>query len=190
MKDVDIHPVATGLAKQTVDAHQDEQELVFWSGWSATSRINTTRSITLYESDILVESLDELVPADAAHPAVFPTDPFECAWKIIPAYFRLQMAQEAAAQAEARAELYAALRTLVARVQGPYFAGQRFGAVDIGLAPFARRFYALEEFHRDSLKRTSSEDQYYTQLLRRYFDNEAESEVAKATRAANRCLEA
>jgi hypothetical protein len=31
--DEKVHPVATGLAKQTVDAHQDEQDIVLWSAW-------------------------------------------------------------------------------------------------------------------------------------------------------------
>lgn len=33
MPDEHIHPTATGLAKKVVDAHQDPQDLVFWSGW-------------------------------------------------------------------------------------------------------------------------------------------------------------
>jgi glutathione S-transferase len=30
--DQDIHPRATGLAAETVAAHEQENELVFWSG--------------------------------------------------------------------------------------------------------------------------------------------------------------
>jgi glutathione S-transferase len=33
MPDADIHPVATGDAKKTVDAHQADQGLIFHSGW-------------------------------------------------------------------------------------------------------------------------------------------------------------
>jgi glutathione S-transferase len=33
MPDEHVHPVATGVAKDTVDAHQAEQEIVFWSSW-------------------------------------------------------------------------------------------------------------------------------------------------------------
>jgi len=31
--DADLHPSATGLAKQTVDVHSDEQPLKLYAGW-------------------------------------------------------------------------------------------------------------------------------------------------------------
>jgi glutathione S-transferase len=31
--DADIHPVATGPAIKVVEAHQEPQDLVFYSGW-------------------------------------------------------------------------------------------------------------------------------------------------------------
>lgn len=31
--DADLHPVATGLARKTVDAHKDEAPLKLYSGW-------------------------------------------------------------------------------------------------------------------------------------------------------------
>jgi glutathione S-transferase len=37
MKDENIHPHATGLAAKTVEAHQDKQNFVFWSGWVSPS---------------------------------------------------------------------------------------------------------------------------------------------------------
>jgi glutathione S-transferase len=33
MPDENVHPTATGLAKKTVDSHQDPQDIVFWSAW-------------------------------------------------------------------------------------------------------------------------------------------------------------
>ena len=34
--DVQIFPTATGAAAKTVEAHQDPQELIFYSGWVRT----------------------------------------------------------------------------------------------------------------------------------------------------------
>lgn len=33
LPDEDFYPAATGRAAETVTQHQDEQNLVFWSGW-------------------------------------------------------------------------------------------------------------------------------------------------------------
>jgi glutathione S-transferase len=33
MPDENIHPHATGAALETVNAHQEPQDIVFWSGW-------------------------------------------------------------------------------------------------------------------------------------------------------------
>jgi glutathione S-transferase len=42
--------------------------------------------------------------------------------------------------------LYSGLRLLAERVKGPYFAGEKWTAVDMSLAPFVRRFYNLEKY--------------------------------------------
>ena len=36
MPDADVYPTATGIAKKTVDAHQDPKDIVFWSAWVRT----------------------------------------------------------------------------------------------------------------------------------------------------------
>ncbi|WVQ61891.1 uncharacterized protein L199_000024 [Kwoniella botswanensis] len=253
--DESVHPTATGLAKETVDRHQKDEDLVLWSGWFCpfnqriwmaleerkiayqyhevnpykkekhflnlnplglvpTLEIKSTdgQSKALYESDVLVEYLEDLYPESNEHPSIFPKDTYEKSWvrlnvqhitkKIIPAYFKLQQFQDPSDQDLAREELYKGLQTLTERVKGPYFAGEQFTAVDLSIAPFVRRFYNLVEFrgldesnvgdkwlsyreklmNRDSLKNTSSEDKYYTEILERYLKNEAQSEVAKATR--------
>ncbi|WWC58881.1 uncharacterized protein I303_101426 [Kwoniella dejecticola CBS 10117] len=255
MPDENIHSVATGLAKQTVDKHQKEEALIFWSGWFCpfnqriwmaleerkipyqyhevnpykkekhfldlnplglvpTIEIKSKdgKSKALYESDVLVEYIEDLYPGSDEHPSIYPSDTYEKSWvrlnvqhvtkKILPAYFKLQQFQDPSDQSKAREELYAGLRTLAQRVKGPYFAGEQFTAVDLAIAPFVRRFYNLVEHRaldegqvghgwleyrgtlmdRESLKNTSSEDEYYTELLGRYLRNEAQSEVAKATR--------
>ncbi|AFR98466.2 glutathione S-transferase [Cryptococcus neoformans var. grubii H99] len=255
MPDEHIHPTATGLAKKIVDAHQDPQDLVFWSGWFCpfnqriwialeerkipyqyhevnpykkeetflklnplglvpTLEIKTAQgSKALYESDVLAEFLEDLYPPSEEHPSIFPSDPYEKSWvrlniqhvskKIIPNYFKLQQSQTESDQDAARKELISALRTYAKRIKGPYFAGEQWTAVDGALAPFVERLYILEKHRnfdekevgdgwweyrerlmaRDSLKNTSSEEQYYEEILGRYLRNEAQSEVAKATRA-------
>ncbi|WRT64418.1 uncharacterized protein IL334_001350 [Kwoniella shivajii] len=254
--DEKVHPAATGLAKDTVDKHQDDADLVFWSGWFCpfnqriwmaleerkisykyqevnpykkekhfldlnplglvpTLEIKSegdSQNKALYESDVLVEFLEDLYPASEEHPSIFPQDTYEKSWarlnvqhitkKIIPAYFKLQQFQDSSDQEKAREELYSGLRTLAERVKRPYFAGEQFTAVDMSIAPFVRRFYNLVEYRdldeskvgngwleyreklldRESLKDTSSEDKYYAELLSRYLKNEAQSEVAKSTR--------
>ncbi|WWC86537.1 uncharacterized protein L201_001414 [Kwoniella dendrophila CBS 6074] len=256
MTDEHIHPVATGLAKQTVDKHQEKQDIVLWSGWFCPfnqriwmaleerkiayhyNEVNPYKkekhfldlnplglvptleiksksdgsSKALYESDVLVEYIQDLYPESDEHPSIFPSDTYDKSWtrlnvqhiskKIIPAYFKLQQFQESSDQEKAREELYQGLKTLTDRVKLPFFNGDQFTAVDLSLAPFVRRFYNLVEFrdldeskvgekwlkyrenlmNRESLKNTSSEDQYYTEILERYLKNEAQSEVAKATR--------
>ncbi|ORX33924.1 glutathione S-transferase [Kockovaella imperatae] len=255
--DEDNHPVATGLAKKLVDAHQARQDLVFWSAWFCPfnqriwmaleernipyqyHEVNpykkekdflevnplglvpalTDKGRALYESDVLVEYLEDKYPPSKEHPPIFPTDIYEKSWAriniqhitkdIIPHYFKLQQAQETEDQQQALEEFYKGLRTLVDRVKLPYFAGEQFTAVDMSLAPFVRRFYSLEEHRgfdgekalgskwvqdchadifseRESLKNTTSEKEYYAPLLERYLKDEAQSEVAKATRSGKK----
>ncbi|WVR06126.1 hypothetical protein IAU60_003156 [Kwoniella sp. DSM 27419] len=231
--DEKIHPEATGLAKQTVDKHQDEQGLVFWSGWFCpfnqrvwmaleerkipyqyhevnpykkekhfldlnplglvpTVEIKSKSdgsSKALYESDVLVEYLEDMFPASDEHPL----NVQHISKKIIPAYFKLQQFQDPSDQDKAREELYEQLRTLAKRVKGPYFAGDQFTAVDLSLAPFVRRFYNLVEYRDlDEAKVGEGWQEYSKRLLEHQFRgqvlcraapaNEAQSEVAKATR--------
>ncbi|RSH92030.1 hypothetical protein EHS25_009401 [Saitozyma podzolica] len=289
--DENVHPEATGEAKKLVDAHQDAQDLVFYSGWfcpfnqrvwmaleerkipyqyrevnpykkeAAFLKLNPLGLVPtievgqgsgkgLYESDVLVEFLEDLVPPSDDHPSIYPSGTYEKSWarlnvqhitkKIIPVspptgthtylvlpclhaasdgrktdiaprraqhYFSLQMRQDASGQASAREDLYTGLRTLLEckASGGPYFFGKQWTVVDMSLAPFVRRFYNLEKFRafkdsevgngweeykaallsRESLKATSSLDEYYTELLARYLNNTATSEVAKATRGGH-----
>ena len=88
--------------------------------------------------------------------SIFPQDTYQKSWarlniqhiskKVIPPYFSLQQSQEEAGQNQARQSLYDALKVLVDRVKGPYFAGEQWTAVDMALAPFVRRFYNLEKY--------------------------------------------
>ncbi|KAI5917631.1 putative glutathione-S-transferase theta, GST [Camillea tinctor] len=96
---------------------------------------------------------------------------------------------------------------------GPYFNGQELGLVDIFLLPWAIRLWVFDEFKgglripefgkggpdekswtrwrkwfnavegRDSVRRTTSDRQYYVPAYKRYADDTTQSELAKATRA-------
>ena len=58
---------------------------------------------------------------------------------------RTVQAQDPAKQREHLEEFYAALRTLGAKVQGPYFLGDEFSLVDVAVAPWVVRDYILAE---------------------------------------------
>jgi len=81
-------------------------------------------------------------------------------------------------------------------------AGEELTFADLVLAPFAARSYILKEhrgledkllndkflawkeaiLRRDSVKKTLSEEKYYEEIYGRYLRDEAQSEMAKATR--------
>lgn len=97
--------------------------------------------------------------------------------------------------------------------EGPYFLGKDFMLPDIAFAPWATRLRLFDEFkgglgipepgqggederiwqrwrkwldavqHRSSVQNTLSEREYYLPVEKRYADNVAQSEAAKATRA-------
>ncbi|KAK7754366.1 hypothetical protein SLS62_003659 [Diatrype stigma] len=95
----------------------------------------------------------------------------------------------------------------------PFFLGGQIGLADIALVPWAVRLWVLDEFkggvgipepgqggedeevwarwrtwldameNRDSIKNTTSDREHYVPIYKRYADNTAQSELAKATRA-------
>lgn len=96
---------------------------------------------------------------------------------------------------------------------GPFFLGGQIGLADIALVPWAVRLWILDEFKggvgipepgqggedekvwarwrtwldalesRGSIKNTTSDREHYLPIYKRYADNTAQSELAKATRA-------
>ncbi|KAH8113513.1 glutathione-S-transferase [Phellopilus nigrolimitatus] len=165
----------------------------------------------LYESLILCEFLEDAYPQHAPH--LLPADPYERAnvrlWLdhiskvFMPAFFRLLQSQEKDKQDAAREDLYKALGQLAEKRQGPYFLGAQLSLVDVAIAPWAVRDYILAENRayrredvpngwkewaellekRESVLRTVSDKEHYAELYSRYLKDEAQSEVAKATRA-------
>jgi glutathione S-transferase len=97
--------------------------------------------------------------------------------------------------------------------KGPFFLGEHISLVDLALAPWAVRLWVFDEFKgglgvpnqgqggedeevwdrwrswlnaiqtRKSVQETTSEKEYYVPIYKRYADNVAQSELAKATRA-------
>ncbi|KAF7792769.1 hypothetical protein EIP86_003867 [Pleurotus ostreatoroseus] len=164
----------------------------------------------LYESVILDEFLEDVYPSYGTN--LLPEDPYERArariWidyvskKIVPAYFRLIQAQGADKQRAALEDLNQALGTFAAQIKGPYFLGDAFSLVDVVVAPWIARDYIPAEHRgyrreavengwksyaeavekRDSVIRTQSDKERYHEVYGRYLRDEAQSEVAKATR--------
>jgi len=165
----------------------------------------------LYESLILCEFLEDAYPERA--PRLLPAEPFERAYtriwldfitkNVVPAFFRAVQLQEPEKQREARDELIAAQGTLAKQRKGPFFLGEQFSLVDVALAPWVVRDYIIAENRdyrredvpngwkewadlleqRESVRKTSSEKQYYAEIFQRYLNNTAQSEAAKAIRA-------
>ncbi|KAI0178041.1 glutathione-S-transferase theta, GST [Pestalotiopsis sp. NC0098] len=117
-----------------------------------------------------------------------------------------------ALRAEYRAKLLEFARAMVPKDDGPYFAGAELTTVDIVMAPWAVRSWVFDRFKGglripepgkggddeeawarwrtwldavgslESVRRTTSEEQYYMPIYKRYADDIAQSELAKATR--------
>ncbi|KAK9897987.1 glutathione-S-transferase [Cystobasidium minutum MCA 4210] len=165
----------------------------------------------LNESQVILEFLEDAYPDKG--PKLRPEDPYlrarmrltidHISKNIIPAFFRLLQAQEDDKRDEARNDLVNALDKFGKEVKGPYWAGEDITFADLVLAPFSLREYILKEhrglddsllsseykawrdniFKRPSLVNTMSEAKYYEEIYDRYLRNEAQSEVAKGTRA-------
>ncbi|KIM40343.1 hypothetical protein M413DRAFT_414003 [Hebeloma cylindrosporum] len=157
----------------------------------------------LYESLILCEFFEDAYPSHK--PNLLPSEPADRAltrmWldhiskTFIPAFHRLLQAQDVEKQNEA-------LQDLAENIKGPFFNGE-FGLVDVAIAPWIVRDFILQEHRgfkrgdvspvweayaeriekRDSVVNTSSLREHLAVIFGRYLRDEAQSEVAKATRA-------
>ncbi|OAX36870.1 hypothetical protein K503DRAFT_694312, partial [Rhizopogon vinicolor AM-OR11-026] len=98
---------------------------------------------------------------------------------------------------------YVAQVKLAQQVKGPYFAGEEFGLVDVANAPWVAQEYILTEHRgydiaqvgngwseyverlatRESVGKTTSAEDKLQVIYDRYLRDEAQSEVAEATRA-------
>ncbi|KAI1288973.1 putative glutathione S-transferase [Xylaria venustula] len=116
-------------------------------------------------------------------------------------------------RAELRKHLLEFAAEMADAAQGPFFGGAEIGLVDIALLPFATRLWVFDEFKgglnipdkgkggedeekwerwrvwldavksRDSFRNTLSDREHYVPIYKRYADDVAQSEMAKATRA-------
>ncbi|GAA5926988.1 hypothetical protein JCM3775_007097 [Rhodotorula graminis] len=125
---------------------------------------------------------------------------------VVPAFYRYVQAQEPEKQRDGHDAFVAALRDVQAQwfvgEGAPWARGDHFGWVEAVLGPWVARFALLEQhrgfsasdvgdefamwaqrvLERPSVKATSSLPENYESVYRRYFEDTAESEVAKATR--------
>ena len=183
----------------------------------------------LYESNVVVEYLEEAYPDHLPH--LLPhNDPYEKArarmWidfvtsRIIPSFYRFLQYQingdDDGGIGKLRSEFLGHLKQFTKAMdeEGPFFLGREFGMPDLVLAPWAVKLWVLDEFkiggagipapgeggedeavwarwrkwleaveNRPSLTSTMSEKEHYVPIFKRYADNTAQSELAKATRA-------
>ncbi|PCH35564.1 glutathione-S-transferase [Wolfiporia cocos MD-104 SS10] len=165
----------------------------------------------LHESLILCEFLEDVYPDHA--PRLLPKDPFERAYvrlwinhvskSAIPAFYRTVHAQEPDKQQAELQEFHKALRTIAEKAKGPYFLGDQFSLVDVVIAPWAVRDYITREHRgyireavgggwkewaeqlekRESVIKTLSLLEHYQPFFERFLRDEAQGEVAKATRS-------
>ncbi|TGJ88331.1 hypothetical protein E0Z10_g421 [Xylaria hypoxylon] len=228
LPDADLHPVATGLAKQTVDNHSAEQQLKLFAGWFCP--FVQRAWITLEEKGIPYQYIEvnpynkgpELMRSNPR--GLVPTlevAPGKSLYEsTVLSFHRLLQFQPASYEGDGAArldELRVEFRQcllefageMVDASQGPFFAGKEIGLVDITLLPWAIRLWIFDEFkgglgipekgdeerwdrwhvwlaavkERKSVKKTTSDREHYFPLFKRYADDSAQSELAKATRA-------
>ncbi|KAI6119017.1 glutathione S-transferase [Pisolithus croceorrhizus] len=171
------------------------------------------RGKAIYESLVLLEFLEDaypshkpsLLPSDPYERARQRIWIDHISKAVVPAWMRLVMAQpnEPEKLQTALNELYEGLRKLQHEVKGPYFAGEQFTLVDVVLVPWVTRDnisaehrgykredvgagwvkYAKALETRDSVLKTTSEQDKIQVLYDRYLRGEAQSEAAKAIRA-------
>ncbi|KAI5819841.1 putative glutathione transferase [Pyronema omphalodes] len=166
-----------------------------------------------YESTVLLDYLEDL--GEGA--SLFPKDPRERAhsrlWadhanrNIVPGFYRLLQAQDAAKQAEFAAELTAEIVKLVnaSHPEGPFFLGPTMSYVDISVAPWFLRISRVLHHYRgwplpdknsrlgkwiealessEAVKNTTSDDVLYIDSYERYAENRPNtSQVANAVNA-------
>ncbi|KAL7009181.1 hypothetical protein EMMF5_001379 [Cystobasidiomycetes sp. EMM_F5] len=201
MPDADIHPTATGKAISTVNAHQDPQDLIFYS--EEENPYHKDEQFLKVSPKGLVPHIRNTLRACGPMMHILPLK-LGSLWikSFIPAYFRCLQAQDADKQAEGLKDVVKALNHFGDGVKGPYWAGEDLTFADIILAPFAARLYILEQhrglkddllndgfknwrktiLQRDSVVRTLSEEKYYEEIYGRYLRDEAQSDMAKGTR--------
>ncbi|KAK0385653.1 hypothetical protein NLU13_6830 [Sarocladium strictum] len=177
----------------------------------------------LYESLVVCEYLDEEYGDAAKTGRLLPTGTYERArarlWinhiatRIVPAWYKLMQhtPDKKFSLDDARAELQKHLKAFAAEMAdgGPWFYGEKFGMVDIALAPWAKRLWLIDHYKeggtgipksgedevwgrwrkwmeaiedRKSVKETCSSDERYILAYKRYAEDKTNSEVAQATR--------
>lgn len=177
----------------------------------------------VYDSMVCIEYIDEAFPAAQDSHNILPADPIGRAtariWanyvntRIVPVYYRLLQKREQSEREEAKRELLSQVRHLsnaMARLSpaGPFFAGDRFGLVDMALAPWVDRFFVLEHYRGFSVPASDAEEGAFARFhtwwdavqsvpafrdtvqdrkkllesYQRYADDTARSLVAEATR--------
>ncbi|ELT89606.1 hypothetical protein CAPTEDRAFT_190410 [Capitella teleta] len=172
---------------------------------------------SIYESSVCIEFVDEQWPTSDPETSLLPKDPLDRAYariwgdfvgkKIVTLYYRLLMSQNPAEHPELQATILKNITDLQEAMSndGPFFAGQHLGFVDVMLAPFAQRFGKVmkhfrqfeipddakfERYHEwwaavketKSFRGTQQEEEKLIASYERYAVGTAKTEVADAIR--------
>ncbi|KAF2827638.1 glutathione transferase omega-1 [Ophiobolus disseminans] len=133
--------------------------------------------------------------------------------RIIPAYHRFLQHQGASGLSEKRQDFLSHIAAFTREMHpsGPFFLGAEFSLIDVVLAPWAVRMWVFDHFKdgglgipeggedelvwrrwrrwvegvqgRSSVRNTLSEREWYLPIYKRYAEDTAQSEAAKAVRA-------
>ena len=168
--------------------------------------------VRVCDSMVCVEYVDEafvggeaLLPDSAAERARVRQWSAFAGANIIPHYYKMLMAQDASAQAQAKASALAGLSQWVDAMDadGPYFLGSRFSMADLALLPWVERLltvgktyrgFELDEadarsarlrawraacLQRPSVRRTLADEARLVENYSEYADNSATSDAAR-----------
>jgi glutathione S-transferase len=112
--------------------------------------------ITLFESAVINEYLDEVYGGASLHPADPLVKALNRAWTefgstLLMSQYYLYTAKDESAFQKARQEIQQKLVQLEGVVQGPFFNGEKFALIDAAYAPLWMRFALLAEQGLDGL---------------------------------------
>ena len=125
---------------------------------------------SFYESSVCIEYVEDAFPGE---PRLLPVDPYERAhariWgdflgkKIIPSFYALLMKQSKEEQEEITTQLTAQLLEFMKAMHpdGPFFQGDKFGFVDIMLAPHTARFFILKHYRGFELPESGEFERFH-----------------------------
>ncbi|KAH6914022.1 glutathione S-transferase [Coprinopsis sp. MPI-PUGE-AT-0042] len=174
-----IHPVATGAASDTVAAHRDPQELVFYAGWfcpfaqRAWIALEEKQIPYQYQEtnpykkdpEFLAINPKGLVPAvtykgRALYESLVLSEFFDDAF---PSSGTKLLPSDPIERAYAR--IWIDYIPFTDEIKGPFFLGDQFSLVDVVIGPWIARDYVLREHRNYSRKDVGPKYEQYAALV-------------------------